>query len=290
MIGPNSTSTYRCVLGEGPVWDQRTQHLIVLDCMSRTMICQDLDGNKQQEWVLQRTPGSYAFRDKGGLLMANRRGLALFDPATGTLQDVQTPGIDFDKVLFNDGACDRLGRFWVGTMDRELAGPSGGLYRVGPDLSVQQMDEGITLANGIAWSADDRTMYFCDSRPGHIWAYDYDLAAGAISNRRLFFDFAGRAGRPDGCTVDAEGGLWVAEIMAGQVIRLRPDSSIDTTIPVPTTKPTSVAFGGPDLRTLFVTSMTYGLSERELANQPSAGCVFAFEPGIAGLPEPGFAG
>lgn len=284
-------STTRNVLGEGPVWDVETQSLFTLDCMSRKMYRHKTGEEAQEEWALPRTPGSFALRQgRGGMLMAYRRGLALIDAATGALEDITTPDIDFEIEIFNDGKCDRRGRFWIGTMDRQIAQPVGHLYRVDPDLTVHAMDGGITLANGIAWSPDNRTMYFCDSRPGHIWAYDYDISAGTVTNRRMFVDFATRSGRPDGCTVDADGGLWVAEISAGQIVRFAPDGTEAATLRTPMSKPTSVMFGGPDLRTLFVTSMRYGLNEAALADEPQAGCTITVRPGVAGLPEPRFGG
>jgi L-arabinonolactonase len=155
-------------------------------------------------------------------------------------------------------------------MDFNIRDAVGALYRVDPDLGVHRMDVGITLSNGIAWSPDDRTMYYCDSRPGRIYAYDYDLATGTIGNRRLFVDFKGRKGRPDGCTVDAEGGLWVAEISASQVVRFDPSGKEEFALRLPVSRPTSVMFGGSDLRTLFITSMKHGLSAEELAREPQA--------------------
>ena len=284
------SSSYRSVLGEGPVWDIENQALFTLDCMSRKMYRFRPASAVEEEWMLARTPGSFALRRSGGMLMAYRRGLALIDVETGALQDVPTPDIDFTKEIFNDGKCDRYGRFWVGTMDRDIARPVGHLYRVDPDLTVHRMDGGITLANGIAWSPDDRTLYFCDSRPGHIWAYDYDPVLGTIANRRLHVDFSSRKGRPDGCTVDAEGGLWVAEITAGQIVRFAPDGTGSRVVDTPMSRPTSVMFGGPDLRTLFVTSMRYGLDADASTDEASAGCTIALNPGVVGLPEPRFAG
>ena len=283
-------SAHRSELGEGPLWDPETQTLFTLDCMSRKLLRWSPDGH-EREYPLKRTPGSFALRvGAAGMLMANRRSLALLDLETGSLEDISTPAVDFDRELFNDGKCDRRGRFWVGTMDRETARPVGGLYRVTPDLRCERMDDGITLSNGIAWSPDDRTMYLCDSRPGHIWAYDYDLDAGVASNRRMHVDFSSRAGRPDGCTVDTEGGLWVAEIAAGQVVRFAPDGRETAAIRVPVSRPTSVMFGGADLRTLFITSMRHGLSDAERQAEPLAGATFAVNAGVAGLPEPRFAG
>lgn len=283
-------STTSSVLGEGPLWDPVTLSLFSIDCMGRKMLRQTAPGAADAEWALPRTPGSFALRAGGGMLMAYRQGLAFVEPGTAMLDAIPTPEIDFSKEIFNDGKCDRRGRFWIGTMDRAIAEPVGALYRVDPDQSVHRMDGGITLSNGIAWSPDDQTLYYCDSRPGLIWAYDYDIATGGIENRRLLIDFTSRRGRPDGCTVDSEGGLWVTEIAAGQVVRFDPSGREVSAVTVPVSKPTSVMFGGPDLRTLFITSMKYGLSAEELAHETQAGCIFAVDAGVAGLPEPRFAG
>jgi len=283
-------STTASILGENPLWDPEAGRLFWIDCMGRKLFRHDPAGARQEEWALPRAPGSFALRTGGGMLMAYRRGLALIEPGTAMLDDIATPGIDFTKEVFNDGKCDRRGRFWTGTMDRNTTEPVGALYRLDPDRLVHRMDDGITLSNGIAWSPDDRTMYYCDSHPGLVWAYDYDIDAGTIGNRRVFVDFTGRAGRPDGCTVDSEGGLWVAEVDAGRVVRFDPSGREMLAVPLPVSLPTSVMFGGPDLRTLFVTSMRYGLSAEQLAREPRAGCVFAVDAGLAGLPPMRFAG
>ena len=281
----------RSILGENPLWDDGRGKLLSIDCMGRKLLHHDMGLGEVVECTLLRTPGSVALRAGGnGLLMANRQGLALADASGAITEEIGTPGIDFRKEVFNDGKCDSHGRFWVGTMDRDVQSPVGGLYRVGTDRQVTRMDGGITLSNGIAWSPDERTLYVCDSRPGRVWAYDYAPAMGEIANRRLHIDFSGRTGRPDGCTIDAEGGLWVAEIGAGQVVRFDPAGNEISAVKLPVSKPTSVTFGGPDLRTLFVTSMRYGLAEAELAREKLAGCVFAINPGAAGLPAARFGG
>ena len=283
-------STSRSILGENPLWDEASGRLFSLDCMGRKLFRHDVENGQDEEWPLRRVPGSVALRAMGGLLMANRQGLAFFDAGTGQLDEIPTPRIDFSREVFNDGKCDSRGRFWTGTMHREVAEPVGALYRLGTDLRLTRMADGITLSNGIAWSPDERTLYHCDSRPGLVWAYDYDIEAGTVANRRVHVDFAGRTGRPDGCTVDAEGGLWVAEITAGRVVRFDPAGQEAVTLPLPVSKPTSVTFGGPDLRTLFITSMRHGLSDEALAREPLAGAVFAVDPGVAGLPAAPFGG
>jgi sugar lactone lactonase YvrE len=291
MPGPiTCVSTSQSILGENPLWDGVAGRLLSIDCMGRKLFRLDVETGQEEEWALHRVPGSAVLRSRGGLLMANRQGLAFFDLNKAALDDIATPGIDFSREVFNDGKCDSYGRFWTGTMHREVTEPVGALYRIGTDLQASRMADGITLSNGIAWSPDERVLYHCDSRPGRVWAYDYDIEAGEITNRRVHIDFAQRRGRPDGCTVDAEGGLWVAEIGAGQVVRFDPAGREVLTVALPVSKPTSVTFGGPDLRTLFVTSMRYGLSDEARAEEPLAGGVFAFDAEVGGLPAAAFGG
>ncbi len=283
-------SKTQSVLGENPLWDQQSGRLLSIDCMGRKLFRHTADLAQHEEWALRRGPGSVVLRARGGLLMANRQGLGFTAPGSEQLEEIPTPGVDFTRAIFNDGKCDSRGRFWLGTMYREVAEPVCHLYRLGTDLQFVTMDDGVTLSNGIAWSPDDRTMYYCDSRPGHIWAYDFDAERGEIANRRMFVDFAGRQGHPDGCTIDAEGGLWVAEVGAGQVVRFDPSGREVAALKLPTSRVTSVAFGGPDLRTLFVTSMRYDLSPEQLAREPQAGCIFALQMDVAGLPSTPFGG
>jgi sugar lactone lactonase YvrE len=148
----------------------------------------------------------------------------------------------------------------------------------------------ITASNGIAFSSDNRVMYHTDTGTAHIYAYDYDLATGGIANRRVFADFNAWRGRPDGCTIDAEDCVWAAAIGAGEVVRIDPSGKRVAAIALPVARPTSVAFGGADLRTLFITSMQHGLTPDELAVQPQAGCLFAVKVVVPGVPEPRFAG
>ena len=149
---------------------------------------------------------------------------------------------------------------------------------------------GITLSNGIAWSPDDRTLYHCESRPGLVYAYDYDADTGQPSNRRVLIDFTGKGYHSDGCTVDSEGFLWVAEVGGGKVGRYAPDGRRVGEVVLPISRVSSVMFGGPDLRTLFITTMRYRLTPEELAVQPLAGQVFSVDPGVQGIAEVEFAG
>ena len=279
-------------LQECPVWNEREQALYWVDCTgSRLSALAPVTGTVRT-WTLPEFPGSFAFREQGGILVAFRRGLAFVDlaasePSAGWLPGT---GIDFGIERFNDGACDRRGRFWAGTFDRKIMEPLGGLYRIGTDASVCKMDTGVKMSNGIAWSPDNRTMYFTDTRPGYLYAYDFDLDDGAVSNRRVFQDYSAVPHGPDGCAMDADGCLWVAEVNASRVARYRPDGRLDSAIELPVSRPSSVAFGGSDLRTMFITTLVHGLSRDEQARQPLAGSLLAVQSGVQGLSQPRFKG
>jgi sugar lactone lactonase YvrE len=284
----------RCVtdvvdeIGEGPMWSAREQSLCWVDAgpdARRLMRWQARTGTTDI-WQLALRAPNVNERAAGGLLVGLQRGLATAEHWGAPLVDLPLLGVDFEVERINDSGVDAAGRLWLGTFDRRLKAPLGALYRIDGALSAARVDQGFMMSNGIAFSPDARTMYFNDSRPGRIHAYDYDVASGEASRHRILMDFAGRQGRPDGCAMDAEGFLWVAEIDAGQLLRLAPDGRIARTVPLPVSRPTSLAFGGDDLRTIFVTSMTFGLDATQRERQPWAGRLLAFDAGVAGLPRP----
>ena len=278
-----------CDLGEGPLWSVREQAFYWIDVTGRTIWHHDVATAITRSHKVSGMPGSIATRSKGGILAAYRTGLALVDLDTGTEEKLGSP-IDFGIERFNDGKCDRRGRFFVGTMEKTMQSDAGGLYRVDPDLTVTRVAGGIVLSNGIAWSPDNRTLYHNESRPGYVYAYDYDIETGVVENRRIHIDFAAAGMHPDGSTVDADGCLWIAEVGRGTVGRYDPDGKRMSEIRVPTDRVTSVMFGGEDLSTLYITSMRYNLPEEKLARQPLAGRVFAARPGVRGIAEADFAG
>jgi len=193
---------------------------------------------------------------------------------------------------FNDGKCDRQGRYWAGTMDDvHWAAPVGGLYRLDPDRQVSRLWGEVACANGLGWSPDDRVFYFGESFRFAIFAYDFDPDRGAIANRRLFasIDRAGGA-FPDGLTVDAEGGVWSVHNSVGRVVRYAPTGAVTHVVTVPVPQPTSCIFGGARLDTLYVTTSRQNMTAAQLAAAPLSGSLFAVRPGLVGLPEPSFAG
>lgn len=276
-------------LGENPLWSVGEQMIYWHDCTGRRFWRHDPLKGVTEEFKLAGMPGSFCFRRDGGLLYAFRNRLALYDVETGAETPIEVP-VDFSRERFNDGKCDRRGRFFVGTMDPRTSNPVGGLYRVDTDRTCTRLTDGITLSNGIAFSPDDRILYHCESRPGYVYAHDYDIETGEVENRRVFVDTSATGIHPDGCTIDAEGCLWTALPGSGQVVRFDPDGKQMSAVRVPTSRVTSLSIGGPDLDTFFITSMRYNLTEAQLAEQPEAGFLFQARPGVRGLPEPCYHG
>lgn len=288
MVEFDILSEARDQLGEMPVWCERTRTLWWVDVM-RCALHKFDSATGQMKTVTTRGErlGSIALREDGGLLLATDHSIDSFDPATGTqafFTGALPPG-----QRYNDGRCDRQGRFWVGTMNESFE-PEGTLYRVGPDGATRACFGGIIVPNSIAFSVDNRAFYFADTRRFTIWRFDFDAPSGTISNRTIFAQTTGRAGRPDGSCVDSDGCIWNAEYAGGQLVRYAPDGRIDRVIPLPITHPTSLCFGGPALDILFVTSGSMHLTAETRAREPLAGAVLALRPGVKGLPEPRFAG
>ena len=194
------------------------------------------------------------------------------------------------RNAINDGKVDKRGRFVAGSMDTMEEGANGALYSLSTDFQVSKLDSGIVCSNGPCWSPDGRTFYFADTWSGEIWAYDYDLATGGVSNRRTFtsVDTSG-GGAADGATVDAEGCVWSALVYDGKLVRYTPDGRVERVIDMPVKKVTSVMFGGPNLDVLFVTSMAKPPLPRFPDDGVLRGSLFAIHDlGIRGVPEPRF--
>lgn len=292
MAGPQirSIGSHRAIIGEGPVWSVLDQALYWLDNTQKKLLRHHPANGAVDVRDLQYKTSCLALLGDGRLLVAFKKGLATVDFESGEARPLTLAGddLDFGAALFNDGKVDRSGRLWIGTLDKVPDAAKGALYCIDKDLRVRRVVAGVKVSNGLAWSPDGRILYHVDTRPGCIYAMDFDSGSGSVSNRRPLITYAGGHGRPDGCTVDAEGYLWVAEVEASRVARYAPDGRKDREILLPITKPTSVMFGGPDLGTLFITSMTFRLDEAELGQQPWAGTLLAVEPGVCGIPEPAF--
>ncbi len=280
------------ILGESPVWSVREQKLYWVDSRGPAVFRHDPATGITESRKTSSIIGSIGLRSAGAgkLVIAMQSGLHKLDFDTGALTFLTDPESDNHENRFNDGRCDRRGRFWSGTMNDTRRDPTGSLYRFDPDGEATMMLGDIIVPNSICWSPDDRIMYFADTYRMQIRSFRFDANGGSLSNEMLFADTRDRKGRPDGSTVDAEGFLWNAEYNGGRVVRYTPDGRIDRVVDLPIALPTSCAFGGPDLETLYITSATQRLSANDLAAQPDAGGVFAIQAGVRGLPEPEFTG
>lgn len=275
-------------LGECPLWDEREAMLWWVDSRWPAVKRLDPATGAVMMLVLPEVVGSIAFRETGGLLAATKSGLHFMDVASGALEARVHPEAHLPGNRFNDGRCDRAGRFWAGSMSDANRDPVGSLYRFDADLSCTKLRNAVIIPNSLAFSPNGRTMYFADTNRHTIWAYDYDPASGAATAERVFADTG--SGRPDGSCVDAEGGLWNAEYGAWRLVRYTPAGKVDRVVELPVANPTCCCFGGEDLGTLYVTTATQRLAPEDLARQPLAGSVLALRPGARGLAESRFAG
>ncbi len=278
-------------LGEGPIWNPREQAIYWADSKGRPRI-QRLDPKTGtvDEWEMPDLLGSFVFREQGGIVAGLKSGFHFVDPESGAVDLITDPEPDLPDNRLNDGKCDRMGRYWCGSLD-DSGGKGGSLYRLDPDLSLHKMDTGITVSNGIAWSPDNKTMYYSDSRRRVCYNYDFDIASGAISNKRVFTSTADIPGSIDGATVDADGYYWCAHIYDWQIAKYDPAGTIIDTIRLPVRYPTMCTFGGPDLDILYVTSGAIFVQDDEKDTQPLAGGLFAIHgTGAKGIAEPFFAG
>jgi len=286
-------------LGEGPLWDVEEQRFYWLDCHNDTIYRSTAEGKEIESWKTPTTIGSMALRKSGGALVSLRTGLHFFDFKSGKFDPVgPNPEAGMENIRLNDGKVDHQGRFLVGSYDESMFGPNpsptprGSLYRLDTDLTLTKLETGIGVSNGPCWSPDGKIFYFCDTIADVVWAYDYDTATGTPSNKRDFARGFGTYGMPDGATVDSEGYLWNAwngpGLGGGDVRRYAPDGTLDRRLQLPSHKVTSLAFGGPNLDILYVTTMNLpGFPE----DRREDGYTFKVTGlGVRGMPEPRFGG
>jgi sugar lactone lactonase YvrE len=280
----------RNTLGEGILWDAEAGVAWWTDIQERLLYRYDPGTREIERIATPERLGSFGLvRGSHKLLAAFESGLALFDPANGAVEWLARPKELRPGLRFNDGRVDRQGRFWAGTMvEGDAPDITASLYCLDGKRRLHCRASGIRISNGICWSPDGTRFYFADSPLRVIYVYNFDPARGEIANRRLFAATPEGA-FPDGANVDAKGFLWSAHWGAGRVVRYAPDGSIDRTIEVPASQPTCIAFGGPDLDLLFVTSAREGLNRDALARHPSAGDLFLYRVDACGLSEPRFA-
>ena len=283
------------VLGEGPVWDPVRNLLYWVDIVMGEIHRFDPASGKDETFSLGKTVGSVALRFKGGLVAALADGFYLV-PDAAVSNAGPVPCCLPENVLsgqrFNDGKCDPAGRFWAGTMQFGPDIPKCVLYCLDPDGSCRSMVQGVGCSNGLAWAADNKTMYYIDTLTKRVDAFDFDIKTGNLSNRRSIIDFTSpgastpgspAAGIPDGMTIDTDGMLWVAEWTGFKVSRWNPETGYKIgEVLLPVSKVTSCTFGGKGLSKLYITTASEGLDPAEIKNQPGCGGIFCAETDTRG--------
>jgi sugar lactone lactonase YvrE len=278
-------------LGEGPLWHAEEGVLYWVEIEDQKVFRFDPATGQCETFAVEPAITALAVCTSGGFLATVTNGLAFWNVQAQELTLISNPEADKPANRFNDGAADRQGRFWAGTLNKvQFDAPDGSLYCLSPDQSIRRMATGIAECNGIGWSPDSTTLYLTETMRRVIWAYDFDPSGGAISNRRPFAEISQANVYPDGLAVDSEGFVWSAQWGGWNVTRYDPTGNIDRVIQLPVKQVTNCAFGGANLDELYITTARTGLSPEEITKQPWAGDLFRARLGIKGMLEPKFAG
>lgn len=297
MISIEPVSSCVTVLGENPLWDVEEQRIYWVDAVGKKIFRAAPDGRDVEVWDAPAEIGSMCLRKGGGAVVALDTGLHFLDFATGRYEKFADPEEAQPMVRLNDCKVDARGRLIVGSFDKESYDPAqpgvavksrGSLFRLDPDFSIHRLETGLACGNGPCWSPDECTFYFADTLRGLIWVADWDAPKGTLSNKRKFQSYGPMDGMPDGATVDSEGYFWCAFFGPGEIRRYAPDGALDRAVKLPVLKTSSLIFGGPELDTIYVTTMDDHLPP---ADGPMGGRLFAVRGlGIRGVAEPRFAG
>jgi sugar lactone lactonase YvrE len=279
-------------VGESPIWHAASQALYWVDIPAKALH-QWTSGQGVQTWVASEMIGCIAMHASGGFIAGMETGVFHLQPqADGIIREAKLASIAHaaQGMRFNDGRCDRQGRFLAGTMLMDMAKSrqEGCVVCYENQSDLKSMIRGLFTPNGMAFSPDGQTIYLSDSHPNSqlIWAFDYDIASGTPFNQRVFVDMNPLPGRPDGAAVDTDGCYWICGNDAGLIHRFTPEGKLDQSLQVPVKKPAMCSFGGADMKTLYVTSIRP--ANMDLSDQPLAGGVFALRPSAQGIPEPFF--
>jgi sugar lactone lactonase YvrE len=270
--------------GEGPFWDAANDRLLLVDMLAGAVVEVDADGGTRRR-TLAGVAAALRARRGGGYVLATENSFVLLGP--DLTEETRLPPVFTNPLIrMNDGGCDPQGRFYCGTMAYAETPGAGTLYRLDPDGSVHVTLKEVTISNGLQWNGAGDTVFYADTPTSRVDRFDFDPASGAFTGRRTFTEIAGD-GYPDGMAIDEEDGLWVALWGGSAVHRYDRHGRLDFVVDLPVTNVTACAFGGPELRTLFITTSRQGLGP---VDQPDAGAVFCYEADVAGAPQHAFAG
>ncbi|MDT7950676.1 MAG: SMP-30/gluconolactonase/LRE family protein [Acetobacteraceae bacterium] len=277
-------------IAESLLWDPAEGQLYWCDIKAPALYRLDPRTGENRRWDLEEDIGAFALRDGGReAVVALRSGIFVLSLASGAAERVAEAAWDATRFRFNEGACDRAGRFWLGCMCDPQSGRddkgTAPLHRWTSADGLLPWAHPAQCHNGMAWSADERVFYLSHSQEKTIYAYEYDPEAGHLGPEHILTTMQG-SGIPDGAAVDEEGAYWCAHHGAGELRRYAPDGSLLQTLTLPVSRPTMCAFGGPELRTLYISSASDKLSAEQLRQEPHAGGLFMIDPGVRGLPKP----
>ena len=272
------------ILGESPVWDYRSGELLWVDIENKTLNFYKTDTKKYEVFRFDNHPGCVVPIIGGHYLLGLQKGLAVFNRDKGSLSYVSDPEKELKQNRFNDGKCDPRGRFWVGSMHLKAKEGRGTLYCLDNSMNVFSKIRGLSVPNGMAWSADNKKMFFIDSQTRKVFQFDYCDETSEISNQMIAIDVPEKHGLPDGMCIDHEGMLWIAHWGGGNVSRWNPENGkLLRKISIPSPHVTSCCFGNTHLDTLYITTARKGLSAEEIHAYPLSGSVFSIKPEVRGL-------
>jgi sugar lactone lactonase YvrE len=279
------------LVGECPLWCAEENSLYWIDIPRCMVHRKNAQSHEHRSWPLPSEPGCIALHSNGGLIVAMRSGIAVLDTDSGQVSMLVAAPYDLNTMRFNDGRCDPKGRFWMGTMYEPRDQAKGQLYCFEKG-KLTERGSPVTVSNGLAFSHDGQSLYHADTTAHSVYRYEFDLEHGNLSERQLFQSFssdrsaATYSGRPDGAAVDSEGAYWVAMFEGARLLRYGPDGSLLREVALPVRCPTMIAFGGSDLRTLFITSATQNRSASELSSFPLSGYLLSLRVTGPGTCEP----
>lgn len=273
----------QAVLGESPVWDAVTGLLYFVDITLGQINALGPQARLMTVYQSTARVGALSLSDQGNLVFTENSRVVILDPKTGTICKHGDAVNAETSYRFNDGACDPQGRFVTGLMDEARSVKTGALYRYDSELQRQLIHTGMSLPNGLAWSADGRTLFFVDSVACAIFKAEYALTSDKLKAVTLFAQTPTELGRPDGIALDQEGGLWVCQFNGACLLHYNYKGELIDHVAVPVPRPTSCCFGGPDLDTLFITTARFGMTPTELEQYPQAGNIYAIHPNIRGV-------
>ncbi|MFY4775363.1 SMP-30/gluconolactonase/LRE family protein [Metabacillus sp. RGM 3146] len=284
MKKPELVIHANAVLAEGPCWDHINKVLYWVDIKGKDLHVYDPEKNSDRTIHIGQFVGTVAPAGEKEVALAMENGFHLLNLDTEELTFLKDPEEHIKENRFNDGKCDAMGRFWAGTMDKDGEGNTGSLYCLDHNLKIRKIETNLGISNGLAWNKENTTFYFIDTPTQSVAAYDFDLEAGEVSNKRTVIHVPDEEGFPDGMTIDEEGMLWIAHYNGNQVGRWNPETGkMIESFPLPVSQVTCCTFGGKDLDELYITTGRENLDEEALVSQPLAGSVFKIKTETRGL-------